>query len=205
MPTDELRRFLTALGADRIPHAGGSLLDHLTRTSERLASWGASDDVQTIAMAHACYGTDGFADHLLTLDQRDDLRAVVGPEVEAEVYRYASCGRTRTYPHLSDRPDIVFHDRFADTETAIPADDLRPFAALTVANELDVYLHLDDPGETFRTWLLDLTGQLRDLLPTLAWPDCTTALGTPSPCSPAPHDAPTPVLRSPEGVHPRVT
>src|SRR6266540_1453653 len=156
MPTDELRRFLTALGADRIPHAGGSLLDHLTRTSERLASWGADDDVQTIAMAHACYGTDGFADHLLTLDQRDDLRAVVGPEVEAEVYRYASCGRTRTY------------------------------------------LHLADPGETFRTWLLDLAGQLRDLLPTLAWPDCTTALGTPSPCSPAPHDAPTPVLRSPE-------
>jgi len=174
--THELRRLLVARGADRLPHAGGSLLEHLGRTSERLAGWGGDSDVRTLALAHACYGTDGFGEVLLTLDERDVLRDAVGAAVEAEVYRYASCGRDRTYPHLADRPRVLFHDRFTGAESLVDASELRRFAELTVANELDVYLHLDDPGEDFRTWLLDLVDRMRDLLTDAAVADCTESL-----------------------------
>lgn len=171
-----VRELLVERGADRIDHAGGSLLEHLTRTSERLASWGASEELQEVGLAHAFYGTDGFAERLLDLSQRDVLRQTVGDAVEAQVYQYASCGRDRTYPHLTDRPDVRFHDRFAGTETALPATSLRWFAELTAANELDVVLHLDIAGDNHRAWLLDLAGRLRDLLTDAAWADCTKQL-----------------------------
>jgi hypothetical protein len=171
-----VRDLLVERGADQIGHAGGSLLEHLTRTSERLADWGASDELQTVGLAHAFYGTDGFSERLLDLSQRDVLRAAAGDAVEAQVYQYASCGRDRTYPHLTDRPDVRFHDRFAGTETALPATSLRGFAELTAANELDVVLHLETAGEHHRAWLLDLAGRLRDLLTDAAWADCTRHL-----------------------------
>jgi hypothetical protein len=171
-----VRELLAERGAGDIGHAGGSLLEHLTRTSELLAAWGASEELRSVGLAHAFYGTDGFGERLLGLDQRDVLRQAVGEAVEAQVYRYASCGRDRTYPHLADRPDILFHDRFAGTETAIPADRLHWFAELTAANELDVVLHLDTAGDQHRAWLLDLVTRMRDLLTDAAWADCTRHL-----------------------------
>jgi hypothetical protein len=171
-----VRELLVERGAGEVGHAGGSLLEHLSRTSERLAGWSASEQLQAVGLAHAFYGTDGFAETLLDLDQRDVLRAAAGDAVEAQVYRYASCGRDRTYPHLADRPDILFHDRFADAETAIPAAELRWFAELTAANELDVVLHLDSVDEGHRAWLLDLVTRIRDLLTDAAWDDCSAHL-----------------------------
>lgn len=171
-----VRDLLLERGADDIAHAGGSLLEHLTRTSERLAAWGGSDQLQAVGLAHAFYGTDGFGERLLGLHQRDVLRAAAGESVEAQVYRYASCGRDRTYPHLPDRPDVLFHDRFADTEQAVPATSLRWFAELTAANELDVVLHLPTAGDQHRGWLLDLVTAMRDLLTDAAWTDCANQL-----------------------------
>lgn len=173
-----VRALLIERGADRIGHAGGSLLEHLTRTSERLATWGASEDLRTVGLAHAFYGTDGFGERLLDLTRRDVLRQAVGDAVEAQVYQYASCGRDSTYPHLADRPEVLFHDRFAGTEKSVPADSLRWFAELTAANELDVVLHLDTAGDAHRAWLLDLITPIRDLLTDAAWTDCTTQLRT---------------------------
>ncbi|GAB2876542.1 hypothetical protein GCM10027074_50730 [Streptomyces deserti] len=54
---------------------------------------------------------DGFPAALLALDRRADLAAVIGPEAEVIVHRYASCDRTATYPPLAD-PDAPFPDRF---------------------------------------------------------------------------------------------
>lgn len=176
MARSEVRDLLVSLGADDVGHAGGSLLEHLGRTSSRLASWGAGEDLQTLGLAHAFYGTDGFARQLLGIDERDRLRAAAGDAVEAEVYLYASCGRDRTYPHLTDRPSVLFHDRFAGTESLIDASALRSFAELTAANELDVVLHLDSVGPSHRAWLLDLVTRMRDLLSPQAWADCTEAL-----------------------------
>ena len=179
MTTAAVRDLLVELGADRIGHAGGSLLAHLTRTRERLAGWGASTELQTVGLAHAFYGTDGFGQALLGRDERDRLRKVAGEPVEAQVYLYASCGRDQTYPHLADRPTVLFHDRFAGTNIELAASSLRTFAELTAGNELDVLLHREDADGHHRAWLLDLVTRMRDLVTDAAWTDCTRALTRP--------------------------
>ncbi|TWV52736.1 VOC family protein [Streptomyces misionensis] len=84
---------LRRLGAARIAHPGGTLLVHLQRVRELLATWGARPALQLAGLCHACYGTDGFPTALLPPDRRTELAAVIGAEAEAIVHLYASCDR----------------------------------------------------------------------------------------------------------------
>ncbi len=134
---EAVRDLLMAHGADRIAHPGGTLLAHLERVGEVLGEWGARPALRVAGQAHAFYGTDGFAESLMPVDRRDRLRTVIGAEAEELVYFYASCDRGVTYPTL-DRDQVGFRDRFTG-ETFQPAQrQLRDFAELTAANELDL-------------------------------------------------------------------
>ncbi|MFD4561463.1 DUF6817 domain-containing protein [Streptomyces sp. NPDC058469] len=170
--TSQATDLLRQLGAETIPHPGGTLLAHLDRVRARLATWGARPDLQLAGLCHAFYGTDGFPTALLPLDRRAELRAVIGEEAEAIVYFYASCDRKATYPVLADR----FHDRFTGT-SRVPEPGLREdFAELTAANELD----LAQRDLAFRAkWgpgLLALFTGFRPLLSEPAWSDCRAVL-----------------------------
>ncbi|MDT9701794.1 DUF6817 domain-containing protein [Streptomyces sp. P17] len=168
--------FLRELGADRIPHPGGTLLAHLERVRDRLALWGARPALQLAGLCHACYGTDGFPAALLSLDHREDLAEVIGPDAEAIVYFYASCDRAASYPSFADSAP-AFRDRFTGRTYAPDLHLRRDFAEVTVANELD--LARRDPA--FRAqWgpdLLALFTRLRPLLLVSAWQDCLDVLG----------------------------
>jgi pimeloyl-ACP methyl ester carboxylesterase len=56
---------LRELGAARIDHPGGNLLDHLRRVHDLVRSWGGSRHAYLAALCHATYGTDGFPYPLL--------------------------------------------------------------------------------------------------------------------------------------------
>ena len=169
---EEVRELLRQLGAETIPHPGGTLLAHLDRVQARLATWGARPALQLVGLCHAFYGTDGFPTALLPLDRRAELRAVIGEEAEAIVHFYASCDRKATYPVLA----TYFHDRFTGT-SRVPEPGLREdFAELTAANELDLAAR----DLAFRAeWgpsLLALFTGFRPLLSESAWNDCRAVL-----------------------------
>lgn len=171
---------LRRLGAAGIDHPGGTLLAHLARVRQRLASWGARPALQLAGLCHACYGTDGFPTALLPLERRGDLAAVIGAEAEELVYLYAGCDRDASYPSLAGA-DARFRDRFTG-RVLTPGEGLgRDFAELTAANELD--LAQADPG--FRKkWgpeLLELFTRFRPLLTEAAWSDCRSLLSPSSP------------------------
>ncbi|MBK3578192.1 hypothetical protein JHN63_31190 [Streptomyces sp. MBT65] len=170
--TGQVVELLRRLGADTVPHPGGTLLAHLERVRARLSGWGARPALQLAGLGHAFYGTDGFPTALLPLDRRAELRAVIGPEAEAIVYFYASCDRKASYPNLADH----FHDRFTGTGRVPEPGLCEDFAELTVANELD--LAARDPA--FRAeWgpgLLALFARFRPLLSEPAWRDCRAVL-----------------------------
>jgi len=85
--------FLREHGADRMPHPGGTLYQHLVRVAGLLADWGADQDLQAAGLCHACYGTDGFPPSLLRPDEREILAGLIGERAEALVYLYGSCDR----------------------------------------------------------------------------------------------------------------
>src|SRR5439155_15736430 len=90
--------FLRERGADRMPHPGGTLYQHVVRVAGLLAEWGADTDLQLAGLCHACYGTDGFAPALLRPDERPVLADLIGGRAEALVDLYGSCDRAAVYP-----------------------------------------------------------------------------------------------------------
>ncbi|MFF2076556.1 DUF6817 domain-containing protein [Kitasatospora sp. NPDC058162] len=164
-----VEEFLRAHEADRIPHPGGTLLEHLARVATLLADWGTDSAVQAAGLCHAAYGTDGFDGALLGLDERDTLAEVIGDRAEALVYLYASCGRAAVYPRLG-RDDVpLFHDRFTGEDYSPPEEDLRAFLAITAANELDVFIHNPELAARYGPVLYELLSRARELLPPAAW------------------------------------
>jgi hypothetical protein len=132
---------LEQLGADRIAHPGGTLLAHLQRTAQRLASWHERPELIAAGHCHALYGTDGFPHALLSPSERPRLAKLVGAETEALVYTYASCDRSAGYP-LPTRPFI--RDRFTNQHVPLTPAAIRDLLTLVRANELDILLHDGD-------------------------------------------------------------
>ncbi|WP_103355820.1 alpha/beta fold hydrolase [Amycolatopsis sp. CA-128772] len=128
---------LRTLGAERLAHPGGNLLDHSRRVRDLVAAWRGSRRVRLAALCHAAYGTDGFPHRLLAPDRRARLRAAIGDEAEALVHRYGACERRTTYARLGAVP-LPLTDRFTGEVVALAGEDLAGFALLTIANELDV-------------------------------------------------------------------
>ena len=95
---------------------------------------------------HAAYGTEGFPTALFELDERELVAGTIGGEAEAIVYRYCSCDRRFAYSQIGREPMVSFRDRFTGREDAVGEADVRSFAELTVANELDVLAY----NPTFR-------------------------------------------------------
>lgn len=157
-------------GAEGMEHPGGTLLAHLDRVRQRLSEWGARPELQLAGLSHAFYGTDGFANALLPLEERSQLAAVIGTEAEELVYFYASCDRELSYGTLADE-DAAFRDRFTGGTYTPPPGRRQDFAELTAANELD----LARVSDTFRVeWggeLLGLFTRWRPLLSEAAWQD----------------------------------
>jgi hypothetical protein len=139
MSHDAARQFLRERGAAEIVHPGGRLLDHLVRTHDLLADWGAPQALALAGLCHAVYGTDGFPRALVPVADRPMVQQLVGVEAEAIIYLYGSCDRAATYPGLGlGGPRAVFVDRFTGTEQVVERPEIEAFALLSVANELDV-------------------------------------------------------------------
>jgi hypothetical protein len=141
-----VREWLSERGADAIPHAGGSLAEHLVRVHDRLAGLDLGEDVALAGLTHAAYGTDGFPASLLDVAERRELRALVGERAELLVYRYAGCDRGHTWRALP-RTGLI-RSRFTGACEAPPPDELRAFVDLSIVNELDVAQH--DPAAAAR-------------------------------------------------------
>ncbi|MFJ1758207.1 DUF6817 domain-containing protein [Kitasatospora sp. NPDC088134] len=171
---------LQAAGAERIEHPGGTLLAHLQRVGELLASWGARPALVSAGLCHAFYGTDGFPVALLDLERRAELVEAIGTEAEALVYFYASCDRRSSYRELADERG-TFVDRFTGAATRPSLEARRDFAELTAANELDIAAISAEVRLRHGADLLDLFTRWSPLLSAPARAHCLSVLDQPRP------------------------
>ncbi|WP_067545267.1 DUF6817 domain-containing protein [Nocardia crassostreae] len=168
---EAITRFLREHDADRIPHPGGTLLEHLVRVAANLAVWGADRDLQRAGLCHAVYGTDGFERSLVAVSDRATVRALIGDRAEALVYLYASCDRAVVYLRIDTTP-VLFRDRFTGCDHEIADADLRAFLELTAANELDVMANNAELAALHGQALYDLFDRCRRHLSPRAWAAC---------------------------------
>ena len=159
---ERAKQLLLNRRADSVAHLNGYLLDHLERTEGLLASWGCSREVSTAGLCHAVYGTDGFPTALLGLDERANLSAVVGSEVEELVYLYASCDREFVYPRLSEGGTVSFKDRFTGLVFHPTPRQLQNFVDITLANESDVGV-IGSRSLEIPEWLVSLHSDIQHL------------------------------------------
>ncbi|WP_333777157.1 DUF6817 domain-containing protein [Streptomyces sp. IBSBF 3136] len=167
---------LSARGAARAAHPGGTLLEHLHRVAHLLSTWGADPDVQLAGLCHAAYGTDGFDGSLLGTTERGALAELIGERAEALVYLYASCDRSAVYPRLGNGLPVDFRDRFTGREHTPAEADVRAILEITAANELDVLAHNLGLAELHGPSLYRLFARSRDLLSAPAWNACAEQL-----------------------------
>ena len=154
MIVDAVRGWLREHGAETIEHPGGTLYAHLLRVHDRLRADGADPDTALAGLAHAVYGTDGFPVALLPRSDRSVIRDLVGEPAELLIYRYGSCDRGLTWRTLADTGQVW--DRFTGTAAVLAPDELRPFADLSIVNELDVVEHSAAIAEAYGDYFRDL-------------------------------------------------
>ena len=163
---DVRRRRITALlrgaCAEQTDHPGGTLADHLDRTGAALDAWGAEPWVVDAGRVHAAYGTDGFP-HPLPGVTPERVVAAVGARSESLVDLYCHCRRAESYrTFLGAAPAVI--DRRDGARRALDRVQLRAFAELTVANELDVLAHAPDLRQRHGPALAKLFASWRPLV-----------------------------------------
>jgi hypothetical protein len=129
---------LIELGAGKFEHLNGSLLNHLKGTYMLLKSWGAESALCVAGMYHAVYGTSGFDEVIISGDDRDKIKRIIGEESEKIVYSYCACDRDFFWSQIGVKTDPIFRDRFLGKEYFLSSNELKLFCELTVANELEI-------------------------------------------------------------------
>ena len=167
---------LESLNAGDFQHLNGSLETHLKGTAALLKKWGASEVVQTAGLFHAAYGTAGFSQHMVSLEQRQSIAQTIGKDAEALVYLYCSCDRNFVFPQFGKAQNIVFRDRFTGTDFELSNDDALMFCELTVANELELVYASDAFKKQHGHGLYELFNRLEKYLSQCAKAEYKTAL-----------------------------
>lgn len=92
-PFREMTDYLVALGTDQVPHSGVAFLAHLLGVYRDLKAWGADEDLAYAGLFHSIYGTEVFQGFKIPLEQRPEIRALIGDA--AERLAYLNCALTR--------------------------------------------------------------------------------------------------------------
>ena len=121
-----------------IEHIDGSLVEHLQGTYLLLQSWGAEQDLCMAGLYHATYGTSGFDKHLISKNQREQVKNILGNKVEYIVYIYCACDRDFFWPQIGNIEQPIFLDRFTQQKYQLSFQELQWFCELTVANEVEI-------------------------------------------------------------------
>ena len=109
----EMTDFLVGLGTNKVAHSGKTFLAHLIGVHRDLESWGCDHEVCRAGMFHSIYGTEPFQKFKIPLEQRGDVRELIGER--AERLAYLNCAMTRATFDASiekDEGPYTMVDRF---------------------------------------------------------------------------------------------
>jgi hypothetical protein len=120
----QMTDFLLGIGIEQVPHTRKSYLAHLIAVFRDLESLGCPQDVCRAGMFHSIYGTEKFQGFTLSLDRRDEVRALIGDR--AEYLAYLNCAMDRaSFDRALDRKidPLPIIDRITGQEVQLAQRD----------------------------------------------------------------------------------
>ena len=88
--------YLKEIGCGNQQHSGNrSLLHHLVGVSLMLSEGEASDALCIAGLFHSIYGTSVFRPKMISMDDRDKIKALIGIEAENLVYQFCILPKDR--------------------------------------------------------------------------------------------------------------
>ena len=90
-----LVEYLKEIGCAEQKHSGRSLLHHLVGVSKLLSERGASDTLCIAGLFHSIYGTSHFGPKMVSIDDREKTKDLIGAEAENLVYQFCILPKDR--------------------------------------------------------------------------------------------------------------
>ena len=88
--------YLKEIGCDNQQHSGNrSLLHHLVGVSLMLSEGEASDALCIAGLFHSIYGTSVFRPKMISMEDRDEIKDLIGIEAENLVYQFCILPKDR--------------------------------------------------------------------------------------------------------------
>ena len=128
---------LRAAAADRTPHSGRTLLDHLRGTHDLLTAWGNPEPVCLAGLFHSIYGTNAFRHRAFGAADRPRVRAVVGVRAERLAHLFGVVNRPQALIEAWDRGAPVPHLTAAGGAAPVNRADLLALIEIECANLIE--------------------------------------------------------------------
>lgn len=171
--------------ADVVQHERWSLQRHLTVTHDILRRWRQPEHVCLAGLMHSVYSTDGFSHSLFARDEREHVRALIGPDAERLVHLFCSLDRRELFAAVALAGDALetalrLPDRRDGTPIDLSPRDVGELLLLHIANMVEQCAAPDGAPSPWLAHAAQLTAWARPLVAVVPPVfDAGTALVTP--------------------------
>lgn len=134
----KMTAFIQDIGADAVSHTDKTYLAHAVGVYNDLRRWGGDEDWCRAAMFHSIYGTELFQGFTLPLEQRDDVKALIGER--AERYAYWNCAMQRAEFDLATfqtEGPYYLHDRFTGERVELSEEDFNELCRMHLCDWIE--------------------------------------------------------------------
>lgn len=138
LPMKTMTDRIIALGADKVQHTGKTYLAHAIGVYKLMKSWGEDDEICRAAMFHSIYGTEGFQDFTLPLEQRDAMREFIGDRAEWLAYVNSAMKRDTFYCQVAlTREKYPITDRLTGDTMQLTVQEFQDLIRLHLCDMLE--------------------------------------------------------------------
>jgi hypothetical protein len=130
--------YLVGLGIEKVGHTGKTYLAHLVAVYRFMQAQGCDEDLCRAGMFHSIYGTEQFQGFKLSLEQRPEIRTLIGERAERLAYLNCAMNRATFDDALDQRSEPhQFVDRITGDNVLLTARDFDDLCRIHLCDWLE--------------------------------------------------------------------
>lgn len=138
---------LIRLGTGESEHSGRSLLNHLQGVYDLLEQWGNPVETCLAGLFHSIYGTAYYKKKTVALNQRGNIKDLIGARAEELAYLFCACDRKHFLRNFTAPGVYTLKDLFREAEITISDDTFKALVEIAFANLLEQLPRINPPPD----------------------------------------------------------